>query len=169
MVTETSISVHEVDSSGRTGARLGGGSLINPELVLAHPPLSSRLALAEDVPHGLRLAIASSAGGRLVVEAVDVDGWHIAQEQGTHAGEEPLVGIEPARAIAMPAVELRPVATTSELVDAARAHLVDLDDSTPSPFNPGPPRTTNTDLDDPGDPWSLICKIFPGLRKCKKP
>ncbi len=82
MATRTQVFVYQVDASGGTGALAGTGSLIDPLVVLVHPPLSRQLA---GQPHAakLRLGIGSLADPGGVIEVIDTSDIEVYMHDGT--------------------------------------------------------------------------------------
>jgi hypothetical protein len=89
MTKGTRVVIYRVDDAGGTGARVGRGSLVDPMLVLVHPPLSDRIAQRQG-PRRLRVGIVSP-GEDGDVEVIDIEEVH--SEPGPSAAET-LVGLE---------------------------------------------------------------------------
>lgn len=137
MATSTTVSVYEVDASGQTGANLGTGSLIDPRLVLVHPPLSKLLASA-----GVGVSLRVGIGADDLVEVIDVRGVHVDLEQD----DQPLVAIALKRS-ASAATEILELTdeTLPSLRRAALAHLSGLceqPERLPQPDEQGAPWCT---------------------------
>jgi hypothetical protein len=121
MDTQTMVSIYEVDDAGATGRWLGSASLVQPELVLVHPPLSDRLAGSDRAPASLRVGI---------VAQPDAEGIEIVETRGTHVGAAdaggsatPIVVLELARPSSFPPEPLPPYTDGEGLAEVLRAHL----------------------------------------------
>jgi hypothetical protein len=75
MVERTIVSIYEVDEWATTGPWVGQGSLVNPGIVLVHPPLSDRIVGGEG-PKRLRVGIFPSQHDTPTGQFVEVlDVW----------------------------------------------------------------------------------------------
>lgn len=149
MDTRTLVSVYEVDDTGATGRRVGSASLVQPELVVVHPPLCYRLAGADPAPVRLRVGIVSlpDAGG---VEVIDTRGTNVAAAADTGSTAPPLVALDLARPSKAP-VESLPAG--DDLADVLRAHLAGVPEQPRWPPRPEPRRA----------PW---CTLWPDSWLC---
>jgi hypothetical protein len=149
MDTRTLVSVYEVDDTGATGRRVGSASLVQPELVVVHPPLCHRLAGADPAPVRLRVGIVSlpDAGG---VEVIDTRGTNVAAAADTGSTAPPLVALDLARPSKAP-VESLPAG--DDLADVLRAHLAGVPEQPRWPPRPEPRRA----------PW---CALWPDSWLC---
>lgn len=76
MAQRTIVSIYEVNESAATGSWVGQGSLVNPGIVLVHPPLSNRI-VAKEGPQRLRVGIyvaERDEGSSGIAEVIDVSG-----------------------------------------------------------------------------------------------
>lgn len=104
MEQRTIVSIYEVDEWATTGPWAGQGSLVNPGIILVHPPLSDRIVEGKG-PKRLRVGIFPSQelpGSAQVVEVIDV--W----------GEPHILRQSPPEGPAVVALELRTPARSPE-------------------------------------------------------
>lgn len=76
MAQRTIVSIFEVEEGAATGPWVGQGSLVNPGIVLVHPPLSN-LVVAGEGPKQLRVGMyiaEGHAGSGGIAEVIDVSG-----------------------------------------------------------------------------------------------
>jgi hypothetical protein len=148
MGKQTTVLIYQVDSAGVTGVQVGEGSLVEPRLILVHPPLS--YALADDHgPDRLRVGIRSEAERSPAVEVID--GRESPKVIGRTASDLPLVGLELRTAAASPFDVMNGfsrVNSRDELVNLAVPLL-----------EAGGVKGWNDDPDDPGDSRNVFCRL----------
>lgn len=153
MASRTLVAVHEVHD-GMTGARVGSGSLVDPLLVLVHPPLDRRLADqsaavegGEQAPSTTRLRLAvgwlDEDDDGTVLEVIDVHEVLVAEDSS-----ELLVCLDLERASAAPLEALH--GGDGDPGEAARALLRGL-----ASVGAAPPGTASDDASTTGRPHAF--------------
>lgn len=109
MVQRVIVSLYEVDEWATTGPWAGQGSLVEPTLVLVHPPLSNRIAdgrgpmrLRTGITQVLDVPGSDAATPGVLVEVIDVMGEPRVLRGSTSEQPAAVVGLElrtPARAV----------------------------------------------------------------------
>lgn len=164
MTLQTQVSIYGVDETGATNARLGSGTLIDPVLVLLHPPLSRRLVGGE-ISMRLRVGTASTGTEPGIVEVIDGGDIHVA----TNGDREPLVALELLQPASAPIEPLFPAGDDAgDLTDAVVQYLASLPDSSHTgrldQAEPLEPTRVRRDPDNSdAAPW---CRIWPGGPGC---
>lgn len=167
MAQRTIVSIHEVDECAATGPWVGQGSLVNPGIVLVHPPLSNRI-VAEEGPQRLRVGIyvaERDEGSSGIAEVIDVSGEPHVLWQSTDPGMA-IVALELHRDAQSPKCEIPGVHWTNHNNHDFHKIAKYLQDQS----NNDPRDDANSELRDDGDgdkvPYkALWCKLFP--RTCK--
>src|SRR5262245_12488588 len=90
MTPQAHVAVYGVDETGATSVPLGSGTLIAPQLVLVHPPLSRQLASGENTKR-LRVEITVAGSDPGTAEVIDVVEVHVA---AADLSAEPLVALQ---------------------------------------------------------------------------